>query len=60
MARFGDFIKESISEFKKMTWPTKEALWGGTLGVILISTFFVLYMWILDIIISKLLQLMLG
>jgi len=60
MAKVADFVRESINEFKKITWPTKDALWGGTLGVILISAFFVLYMWILDIIISKLLQLILG
>lgn len=60
MAKLVEFVKESIAEFKKITWPTKEALWGGTLGVFLISAFFVLYMWVLDIIIAKIIQLILG
>ena len=60
MAKVIEFVKESINEFKKITWPTKEALIGGTIGVFLVSGFFVLYMWVLDIIIAKIIQAILG
>ncbi len=60
MAKVLEFIKESINEFKKITWPTKEALIGGTIGVFLVSFFFVVYMWILDLIFAKLIQVILG
>lgn len=55
-----DFIRESINEFKRITWPTREALVGGTIGVFLVAAFFVIYMWILDIIIAKAIQLIIG
>ncbi len=60
MSKIVEFVKESINEFKKITWPTKEALVGGTIGVFLVSAFFVLYMWVLDIIIAKIIQAILG
>lgn len=60
MRKIVDFLRESYQEFMKMTWPTKESLWGGTLGVILISLFFILFMFLVDFIVSKLIQLILG
>jgi len=57
--KFVKFVKESWAELKRVTWPTKESLWGGTLGVVLLSTFFVIYMWVLDQIISRIVQLIL-
>jgi preprotein translocase SecE subunit len=60
MKKIVEFLKESYQEFMRITWPTKESLWGGTLGVILISLFFILFMFVVDFIISKLIQLILG
>ncbi len=60
MKKLIEFLKESYQEFLKITWPTKESLWGGTLGVILISLFFILFMLLVDFIVVKLLSLILG
>jgi len=60
MKKIVEFLKESYQEFMRITWPTKESLWGGTLGVILISLFFILFMFVVDFIISKIIQLILG
>lgn len=60
MKKLIEFLKESFQEFRKITWPTKESLWGGTLGVVLISLFFILFMFLIDFIVSKLIQLVLG
>ncbi|MEO0199370.1 MAG: preprotein translocase subunit SecE [candidate division WOR-3 bacterium] len=60
MNKIIEFLRESYQEFMKITWPTKESLWGGTLGVILISLFFILFMFVIDFLVSKLIQLILG
>ncbi|MEO0246723.1 MAG: preprotein translocase subunit SecE [candidate division WOR-3 bacterium] len=60
MNKIIEFLRESYQEFMKITWPTKESLWGGTLGVILLSLFFILFMFIIDFLVSKLIQLILG
>ncbi|HOK23152.1 MAG TPA: preprotein translocase subunit SecE [Candidatus Hydrothermia bacterium] len=60
MKKLINFLKESYQEFKRITWPTKESLWGGTLGVVLISLFFILFMFLIDFLVSKIIQLILG
>jgi len=52
-----NFIRDSINEVKRVTWPTREQVIGGTLAVILVSTVLVIYMWIADLIITRLLSL---
>ena len=53
-----DFIRESKIETSRVTWPTKEAIIGGTAVVILVSLALVIYMGILDFIIVRLLNLL--
>ncbi len=46
------FLRESWEEFQRMTWPTREALWGGTLAVLWISGFLTVFIWISDLVSS--------
>jgi len=49
------FIKESRAELNRVTWPTREAVIGGTVVVILVSLILVIYMGIVDFIVTKIL-----
>ncbi len=50
------FIEESYNELKRVTWPSKEMVIGGTAAVLLVSFIFVLYMWIIDLIVSQIIS----
>lgn len=46
------FLKESWAEFRRMTWPTREALWGGTLAVLWVSAILTVFIWLSDLVSS--------
>lgn len=50
-----NFIKESRAELSRVTWPTRDAVIGGTVVVILVSLILVIYMGIIDFIVTKIL-----
>ncbi len=50
------FLEESYAELKRVTWPSKEMVLGGTAAVILVSLVFVIYMWIIDLIVSQIIS----
>ncbi len=50
------FLQESYSELKRVTWPSKEMVLGGTAAVLLVSLVFVLYMWVIDLIVSQIIS----
>ncbi len=50
-----NFIKESRAELNRVTWPTREAIIGGTMVVILVSLILVIYMGVVDFIVTKIL-----
>lgn len=50
------FLQESYSELKRVTWPSREMVLGGTAAVLLVSLVFVLYMWIIDLIVSQIIS----
>jgi preprotein translocase subunit SecE len=54
------YLKETKAETARMTWPTREAVIGGTAVVIGVSAVFVAFMWLVDLIISKLLMTVMG
>jgi preprotein translocase subunit SecE len=54
------FLKESKAETARMTWPTRDAIIGGTAVVIGVSAVFVIFMWVVDLIISRLLISLMG
>ena len=49
------FLREVVAETRRVTWPTRESLLGGTAAVFLVSIFLTLYIWVLDLIFSRLL-----
>ena len=52
MKRLRQFIKESWSELKKVTWPSRKEVYQTTLVVIATSIFFGFYLWGLDLVFS--------
>lgn len=48
-----EYLKASIEEMKKVTWPTKKETYNYTLLVIFISLGVALFLGLLDIIFSK-------
>jgi preprotein translocase subunit SecE len=48
-----EYLKASIEEMKKVTWPTKKETYNYTLLVIFISLGIALFLGLLDIIFSK-------
>jgi len=57
---FVQFLRESVEEFRRMTWPTREALWGGTLAVLWVSAFLTVFIWISDLFSSWLIRTLTG
>ena len=43
------FLSEVRNELKRVTWPTQREVYATTIVVILVSLFFGLYLWVLDI-----------
>jgi preprotein translocase subunit SecE len=43
------FLSEVRNELKRVTWPTQREVYATTIVVILVSLFFGLYLWLLDI-----------
>ena len=52
------FLREVRAEMNRVTWPTREAVIGGTVAVIVLSLILVIYMGIIDFIVTKLLGLL--
>ncbi len=52
------FLREVRAELNRVTWPTREAVIGGTVAVIVLSLILVVYMGIIDFIVTKLLGLL--
>jgi preprotein translocase subunit SecE len=60
MRRFQNYIRDVISELKKVTWPTKDELKGSTATVIVFSIISALYVFGVDLVLGKLVQFVLG
>jgi preprotein translocase subunit SecE len=43
------FLSEVRNELKRVTWPSRKEVYATTVGVILTSVFFGLYLFVLDI-----------
>jgi preprotein translocase subunit SecE len=43
------FLSEVRNELKRVTWPTQREVYATTIVVILVSMFFGVYLWLLDI-----------
>ena len=47
------FIAEVRNEMKRVTWPTRREVYATTIVVILVSIFFGLYLWVVDLSLSS-------
>lgn len=54
------FVKEAIQELKKVTWPTRTAVLRMTIGVMIISALFAVFIGIVDIGLTKGIESMLA
>ena len=43
------FLTEVRNEMRRVTWPSRREVYATTIVVILVSSFFGLYLWLLDI-----------
>ena len=60
MRKIQQYVKESIQELKKVTWPTWEELKGSTLVVMLFSVIMGLYIAGLDVGLSWVIDKIMG
>ena len=47
------FLTEVRNEMRRVTWPTRKEVYATTVVVILTSAFFGLYLWGLDLVLSR-------
>ncbi|WP_022847299.1 MULTISPECIES: preprotein translocase subunit SecE [unclassified Desulfurobacterium] len=50
------FLKEVKQELNRVTWPNREEVVEGTIGVLTFTGIIAAYFWIIDMIFTKLLQ----
>ena len=60
MRKIQNYIRDVIAELKKVTWPTRDELKGSTITVIIFSTISTAYVFGVDFILGKLVELVLG
>ena len=60
MRKIQQYVKESIQEMKKVTWPTWEDLKGSTLVVMLFSVIMGCYIAGLDVVFSVIIDKIMG
>ncbi len=53
------FLTEVRNEMARVTWPSRREVYATTLVVILTSIFFGLYLWVVDLVLDRLYQLVL-
>jgi preprotein translocase subunit SecE len=53
-SRARKFLVEVRGELSRVTWPTRREVWATTIVVILVSMFFGIYLWLVDIVLSNL------
>ena len=51
-----DFFRETSSEMKKVTWPTRPEVMGTTMVVIVATLVFAIYLWGCDVIFYKMIN----
>jgi preprotein translocase subunit SecE len=47
------FLVEVRNEMKRVTWPTRREVYATTVVVILVSIFFGVYLWLVDLVLSS-------
>jgi len=52
-----EFLEGVREELKKVVWPSREHVIRASVAVVIFTTFFSLYLWILDLIFVKIISL---
>ena len=60
MSKISNYVRESVAELKKVTWPTKKETYNYTLLVIGISLGVALFLGLLDYIFAQGFQIMIN
>lgn len=58
--KLNDFFANVKAELQKVTWPSKKDTYGSTMVVIVVVVFCAVYLGIIDMILSRLIQVVLG
>jgi preprotein translocase subunit SecE len=56
LERWRGFVTEVRNEMKRVTWPSRREVWATTVVVILTATFFGIYLFGVDIVLSNAVQ----
>ena len=56
----GEYFKGAWYELKQVRWPTRRATWGMTAALLVFTTFFVIFILLLDALFKYLFELILG
>ena len=54
------FLVDVRAELGRVTWPTRREVWATTMVVILVSLFFGIYLYVVDLILSAMVAWMFG
>jgi preprotein translocase subunit SecE len=54
--RFINFLKDTKSELKKVTWPSRNEVYSTTIVVIIATVFFGFYLFFMDVLFSWLIS----
>lgn len=58
--KMSDFFGNVRAELQKVTWPSRKDTYGSTMVVIVVVIFCAVYLGIVDMILSRLIQVVLG
>jgi len=58
--KMSDFFGNVKAELQKVTWPSRKDTYGSTMVVIVVVIFCAVYLGIVDMILSRLIQVVLG
>jgi preprotein translocase subunit SecE len=58
MRKFQNYIRDVISELRKVTWPTRDELKGSTITVVIFSIMASAYVFVVDFALGRLVQFM--
>lgn len=54
------FFRDTRSEFKKISWPTRKQVWNNTLVVLVTVAIFAVVVWGLDFVLNSVRDLVIG
>jgi preprotein translocase subunit SecE len=58
--KLNEFLGNVRAELQKVTWPSKKDTYGSTMVVIVVVMFCAVYLGVIDMILSRLIQVVLG